>query len=243
MKTKPTFADLIRNKEIQFYTYGRKLDIDISQYGKYNLKLMEHLVESAGNKIIMNGDGLESHLATAENLYPLAEFVVYLQYTGSKRYSDQAVHVHANINKLNEHYQKPEREELINLAGQVVGDASSWVPEMPYFEKLWNFALDSAVGGMVGYPGYEHPRNDLSFRIRVAELAERYMIGTKQQIQRYKKYAFEALQNTTSIAEELKNNPGVLFKDPSRLRVTENNSRSARILAENIVHFHKFFST
>ncbi|MEK6940080.1 MAG: hypothetical protein AABX31_05105 [Nanoarchaeota archaeon] len=239
MNSKLSLKDLIRNKEINFYSYDRELDSTLSQYGKYNEKIISHLLKTAGNKIVMKGNGLEKHLTETENLYPLAQFVVYMQYSGSRRYPDLAIHVYADIEKLNQHYPKPKEEELVNGLGQVVGDASSWVPEMPYFEKLWNFALDSAIGGMVGYPGYEHPRDDLSFRTQVAYFAENHMVGTKKQLQRYKQYALDALRNATSIAQEFKNDPNLLFKEPYKLHEVVSNSRSARIIAENIAHFSK----
>ncbi|GEM_PF-1906563 len=239
MGTKLSLADLIRNKEIKFYSYGRELDSTLSQYGKYNEKIISHLLKTAGNKIVMKGDGLERHLTKMENLYPLAEFVVHMQHSGSRTFPDQAIHVKADINKLIQYYPKPDKEEICNLAGQVVGNASSWVPEMPYFEKVWNFAIDSVIGGIVGYPGYEHPLDDGSFRVRVADFAEDYMIGTKKQLQRYKQYALQALRNTTDRAEQLKSNPDLIFIDPHKLQEVENNSRSARIIAENINHFSK----
>ena len=239
MKSKSPLAELIKNKEIEFYSYGRKLDSNLSQYGEHNEKITSHLLTAAGHKIVVKGNGLEDYLTEVENLYPLVKFVVNMQDSGSGKYPDLAIHVEVDIEKLNQHYPQPKEEKLVNGFGQVVGDASSWVPEMPYFEKCWNFTLDSAVGGMVGYPGYEHPRNDLSFRIRVAEFAKFYMIGTKEQIQRYKKYALEALQSTTALAEEFKNNPNLLFKDPFKLHGLEFCSRSARIIAENINHFSK----
>ncbi|MDP3698527.1 MAG: hypothetical protein Q8R47_02985 [Nanoarchaeota archaeon] len=235
MEVKPSLAELIKHKEIEFYSYGRKLDSNLSQYGKYNEKVISHLLKTAGNKIVMKGNGLERHLNEMENLYPLAEFVVHMQDSGSRKYPDLAIHVDVDIEKLNQYYPKPKEEELVNGLGQVVGDASSWVPEMPYFEKVWNFALDQAVGGMVCYPGYEHPRNDLSFRIRVAEFAEHYMIGTKQQIQRYKKYALDALQNLTGLADQLKADPELIFHDDDyKLQGIQLNAKQAIIIAENI---------
>ena len=234
-----SLEDLIRSKEIEFFSYGRKLDTDLKDFGTYNLNLVKHVLPKAGNKISLKGVALEQYLSKPENLYSFAEFLIQFWYHGVSVQKKQhlAVHVDVDMDKLSSHYQKPTEEKLVNFSGQVVGDAASWVPEMPYFEKLWNFALDQAVGGMVGYPGYEHPRNDLSFRIRAAELAENYMIGTKQQIQRYRKYALESLNHVTGIADGLKNDPESIFDNYDQLQGLEMVSRHARIIAENIAHF------
>lgn len=228
---------LIRNKEIEFYSYERKLDTNLKNFGRYNWNLVKRILRDSGNKIRIQGCALENYLTKGENLYTLASFLTQLWSAGFKRYSDMAFHVCVDIEKLDTHYQRPKEEKLVNLLGETVCDAASWVPEMPYFEKLWNFALDSAVGGMVGYPGYEHPRSDEGFRILVADLAEHYMIGTPQQILRYKKYALESLGNVTRIADEFKNNPESIFEDPYKLHGLEIASSSARIIAGNVAHF------
>jgi len=235
MKAQPSLADLIRNKEITFYSYDRKLDTTISRYGKDNGNLIQHLLKTAGNKIVVKGSGLENHLASTQNLYSLTSFLVEMQSSGVKKFPDHAIYVHADVEKLTQHYPPLKEEKIVNLAGQVVGDSSGWVPEMPYFEKLWNFALCRAHTES----GYEYPRDENSFRYRIAEHAEKYMVGTKKQLRRYKQYALGALHKTTSLAEEFKDNPDLLFKEPYKLHDLEFGSRSARIIAENINHFSK----
>ncbi len=228
--------ELIRNKEIEFFSYGRKLNADIEDFGKYNLDLVKHLLKNVGNKISLKGSGLENYLTKPQNLYIFADFLTKLHYQGAKKYSDIAFQVNADIEKFGQHYQQPKEEKIVNILGEVVCDATGWVSEMPYFEKLWNFSLDWSIGGMFG-SGYNHPRSDAEFRALAARLAEIYLIGTPQQIQRYKKYALDALSRVMIISDELKNNPEAIFEESDKLYSLWTASRHARILARNVEHF------
>ena len=239
MVTTPSLEDLIRNKDIEFFSFGRKLDADIENFGSFNWDLVKHVVNQSGNNLVIKGKPLQDYLTNKNNLFGFANYLVQFYFEGAGRAGKTsfAIHVDTDIETLNQHYPQPAEEKLVNGLGQVVVDAASWVPEMPYFEKLWNFALDLAVGGAVGYPGYEHPRNDASFRCRIGELAENYMVGTRQQIQRYKKYALESLGKVTKIAGELKDDPESIFDDYYKLRGLEMVSCHTRIIAENIAYF------
>ncbi len=233
------FEELVKNGEVNFHSYGRKLEITVEDFGKYNWGLAKNLLQKSGNRIVVSGRGLENYLIEPENLYFIAEFLTQLRSEGANKFprSSFAVQVNVDISKFDNIYQKPKEEKIVNGLGQVVGDASNWVPEMPYFEKLWNFAVDSAVGGMVGYPGYEHPRDEESFRYRISELVESYMIGTPKQILRYRKYALDSLNNFFILEDKIKKNPNHVFKNPDCLRSLEENLRHARVIAENVMHF------
>ncbi len=237
-----SLENLILNKEIMFFSSGKKLDTNVENFGEFNWDLVKHIVKQSGNYLTVDGGiSLQKYLADQNNLYMFTHFLVQFWYAGvggGKR-QHMAVHVDVDIDKLGLHYRKPKKEKLIYGLGQVGGDAANWVPEMPYFEKCWNFALDQTVGGAVGYPGYEHPRDDQSFRDRVAELAENYMIGTKEQIQRYRKYALESLKHLTNIADELKNDPEQIFDSYARLLGLGAVLRQTQLIADNLV----FFST
>ena len=146
-------------------------------------------------------------------------------------------HVDADIEKINKHYKRPKEEPIYNGLCQKVCDAANWVPEIPYFEKLWNFALCSSIGGFVGYPGYEHPRDDASFRAEMRNHATSFMIGTKKQLKRYRAYAEEYLENALDIAEIIKKDPDFAFKSYHSLRSMEDSISKARHIAENLSDF------
>lgn len=231
-----TLEDLIRSKEIEFFSYGRKLDTEID-FGQYNWDLVKYLLQNAGNKISLKGSGLENYLAKPQHLYTLTGFLTQLWYKGVKKFPDIALHINVDIDAFEKDYRQPQEERLVNGLGEFACDAAGWVPEMVYFEKMWNFALDYAVGSMVGYPGYEHPRNDDSFRVRIADLAENYLIGTPQQIPRYKKYALDAVKSALSTTEELQKNPEGIFADYNILHSLEIIAHHARMIAANVAYF------
>ncbi len=243
MASTASLEDLIHNKEIEFYSSGRKFDTNLDNFGEHNWDLVKRIVKESGTYLVIKGNGLQEHLKTPQNLYSFTFFLIQSWFASYNKKQHFAIHVDVDIKKYNKHYKKPKKEELIDGTGQVVGNAASWVPEMPYFEKCWNFALDSAIGGMVGYPGHEHPREDESFRYIISQHAENYMIGTPQQIKRYKKYALESLSNVTRIAGELKKNPESIFDGYDKLHGLEMVTRHARIIAENITHFSFDYKT
>ncbi len=232
-----SLEDFIRNKKIEFVSYQRKLDTDLPDFGEYNWNLVKHITKQSGKYLTMKGDALEEYGRDVKNLYYLADFVVQLWSDAHQKYSDFGIRVLVDIDKFNQHYKQPKEEKLVNGLGKVVCDAASWVSEIPYFEKVWNFALCNAIGGMVGYPGYEHPKDDASFRNEIAEHAEHFMIGTPKQIERYKKYAYESLDATMTITEKLKKNPDSIFKDYYQLHGLAVAAHSAQQIAEMVTHF------
>lgn len=240
-----SLEDLIRNQDIEFYSYGKQLKTDLSNFGKYNWDLVKHILSQSGDKMAIKGKGLESYLTKVENLYCFANFLTQFwcerECTGMY-HQNWSVHVDVDINQFSEHYQQPTEEKILNGLGQVVCDAASWVPEISYFEKSWNFALCSAVGGVVGYPGYEHPRDDLSFRREMARHAENFMIGSREQIKRYKKYALEYVNTIINLVDELKADPESIFNDSlndSRYQLMglQQVAECAERIAENVVIF------
>lgn len=234
-----SLEELIRNGGIEFYSYGRKIDADIDDFGEYNRDLVQHIIGNAGKCISIAGKGLEQYLKDESNLFCLADFVSFLWFEGAKkrRFTGACIHVDVDITKFDEHYIQPKEEPLINGLGQKVCDAADWVPEMRYFEKTWHFALCDAIGGMVGYPGYEHPRSDSEFRHHISGHISDYMIGTKAQLHRYKRYARESLKKVIDDTDDLKYDPESIFYETLKLREIEMNARYAIEVAENIQHF------
>ncbi len=240
----PTFEELVSNKEIEFYSRGRKLHSTVINFGTYNWELVKHIIGQAGNSIVMKGSGLEEHLYDAQNLYELANFAVQLYFTGSKKYrSGWGIHVDVDIDNFDAHYKQPSEEKITNGLGQVVCDAATWANDIPYFEKSWNFALCEAIGGAVGYPGYEWPKDDKAFRRERAIHAEHFMIGTRDQIQRYRKYALKHLNNAIAISDEFKKDPDSIFQDPYRVMSLEITLKQARRIAENVLNFSIDYDT
>ena len=236
MTSNVSLEDLIRSKDIEFFSSGRKLDTNLDNFEKYNLDLMKHVVKQSGSYLTIKGDGLQDYLINADNLYALAAFAVHFLYVGTGsigKKSHLAIHVDVDIEKAGQHYQKPTEEKLFNGLGKAVVDATSWVPEMPYFEKLWNFAIDYAVSADC----HGHPGDEGSFRYIVSEFAENFLIGTPQQIPRYKRYALDVLPAVTKIADDLKNNPQGIFVDYTLLHSLETVAHHARLIAANVAHF------
>lgn len=231
-----TLEDLIHNKKIEFVSYQRKLKTDITDFGEYNWNLVNYLTKQSGKYVTIAGEGLEEYLKDVKNLYYFVDFVIQLWSDAHKTYPDFGVRVDVDIHKFDT-YKQPKEEKLVNGLGQVVCDAAKWVPEIPYFEKVWNFALCNAIGGLVGYPGYEHPKNDISFRNEMAEHAENFMIGTSKQIERYKKYALDSFNAVIAITEKLKKNPDSIFEDYYQLHGLATVAHSAQNIAEMVTHF------
>lgn len=231
--------ELIKDGSIEFYSYGRKLDTAVADFGQYNWDLIHHITEKAGNRIVITGPGVYKHLSDPDNLYSFADFLNQVWYSGTtKRYKEGInIHVEVDIETLAYHYKQPTSEPMINGLGQFVCDSKDWVPEMSYFEKMWNFALDSAIGGMVGYPGHEHPLTDRHFRHVIARHAQNYMIGTKQQLQRYKKCARQYLDGLFRLTKKLRKDPDYIFENPWTLMSIQQAANDARQVAENVQCF------
>jgi len=234
-----SLEDLIRQDRIQFYSCGRKLDTQIDDFGNYNWDLVKHLTKHSGKYMTIKGDGLQEYLQDPGSLYHLAGFLVQMWGDDKNYHYDggMSFHVEANIHSFYQHYIQPEEELIINGLGQKVGDAKDWAPLIPYFEKMWNFALCDAIGGMVGYPGYEHPRCDESFRHEIRHHAQSFMIGTKEQLDRYREFARH--YSEAAIRDMLVHvkDREKMFKDTWSLHTIARNIDDARHIAENIEHF------
>lgn len=127
---------------------------------------------------------------TKSKIYELTDSLADLLVKKLKKGSDIKIHVEADIEEINKHYcMVPEEEWIINGLGQKVVNTAEWLPRMLYFEKGWNFALCDAMGGWVGYPGYEWPTTEECFEAVVAGHAKNFVIGTKEQLLRYEYYA------------------------------------------------------
>ncbi|PIO05350.1 hypothetical protein COT47_05200, partial [Candidatus Woesearchaeota archaeon CG08_land_8_20_14_0_20_43_7] len=191
----------------------------------------------AGKYLTITGQALEGYLVDTRNIFRLAEFLTGLWWTAGCGRFDGGISIHVDIDIEKIDYKKPESEALYNGLGQKVGDSSTWVPEMVPFEKMWNFAIDTAVGGMVGYPGYEHPRSDEGFRHCVAQHAQNYMIGTKKQLGRYKKYADQYFDAVLRSVDKIKADKEAMFKDPYILHAIQYAAADAKKISENIQYF------
>lgn len=234
-----SLEELIRSDKIRFYSSGRKIDIAIKDFGEYNKELVRHITEKSGNCISVTGEALEEYLKDPSNLFCLADFVNDLHFEGmSNRYpAGVCIHVDVDITKFDETYIQPKEEPFINGLGQKVCDAADWVPEMPYFEKMWHFALCEAIGCIVGYPGYEHPRSDKEFRHHIAGHISDYMIGTKGQLKRYRRFAEVSLKKMIDCAKDIMDDPGMIFRRTWILLEIEMCARYTRELLDNINRF------
>lgn len=203
MPESSSLEELIRNKEIEFFSYGRRLDTDLENYGEYNRDLLKHLVQKSDNFITIRGSALQSYLINEDNLYNFASFVGCLWYcydsvASVSKKPQLAIHVEVDVNILGQYYQKPTEEEMINGAGQIF-DVTDWAPEILYFDKIWSFVLYGALFET----GHEHPRDDASFRYQMTGQAEIFMIGTKEQLTRYKTYALNSLLGVEAMARHI----------------------------------------
>src|SRR3989338_1742100 len=95
-------------------------------------------------------------------------------------------HVDVDITKFEKYYTKEPNEKLVNGLGQYIAKTSDWLPHMNEFEKRWNFALCRSIGDSVGYPGYEHPTTEKQFEAEISINSLNFLIGTKDQLSRYK---------------------------------------------------------
>jgi len=197
--------ELIRTGDVKLYSNGKKLDATLKDFGKYNVYvnfrqyLMDHLFKQAKDCVVVKGDKLKELLTETHGLDNLAAFVTHLWVRSWNKEGDLSIHVDVDIEELSAFYPKKETK-LNNFLVQQL-NATDWFPEMSQFEKDWNFCLCSEVGGVIGYPGYEWPRTDACFRYEVAHHATNFMIGTKEQLKRYKKYAARS-----QFKEEVKKN-------------------------------------
>lgn len=108
-------------------------------------------------------------------------------------------HVNADITKFSLKALTDETAVLSNLRGSSVIHYRDWGAGFPEADLSWNLSHCDAIGTIVGYPGYEWPRNRESYLHSVAEHAISSMIGTHEQLERYRDYgrlADSVLANT-----------------------------------------------
>jgi hypothetical protein len=101
-----SLEDLIRNKDIEFYSYGRLLDTEVEDFGEYNWDLIHNMTKTAGNRIVITGPGVYQYLKDPKNLYNFTDFVNQVWHSGTtKRYKDGInIHVDVDIEALAYHY-------------------------------------------------------------------------------------------------------------------------------------------
>lgn len=240
-----SLEDLVRQDRIQFYSCGRKLDTQIDDFGEFDQDLAMHLAGHSGKYMTITGDGLQDYLKEPANLCHLAGFLVQMWF-GEKDYhfdGGMSFHVDVNIHSFYDHYIQPGEEPLINGLGREICDCHDWVPEIPYLEKMWTFALCGAIGGMVGYPGYEHPRSDSGFRHEMRHHAQSFMIGTKDQLARYREHARHYSDAAIRDLLVLVKDSEMMFDDTWSLMTISQNLDSARRIAENIGHFQACYES
>ena len=182
-------SELVKRGEIEFYSQGKKLDTNISDLGIFNGKLLNHLHTQADDYVKIRGGSelvefLSGLKATQKypGLYDLAQDLVRLWGHNTER----RFHVDVDIGDINKKILK-ENIILKNGLNQIVADATEWGSGLLYSEKIWNWALCSAIGGFIGYPGYEWPNESKSFEYEVQAHAQWFLIGTKDQLGRYQR--------------------------------------------------------
>ncbi len=204
-----TLYHRIRNGEIGFYNKDKKLDSQIDDVGEYGWKLIEHIIKQSDNYLTIKGSGLDSYIINGleiflwekENLFALTDFMIQML---SKNH-DAKFHVEAGLEKINAGYPQERESFLYNGLGHKTANVKDWLPNGTVFERDWNLFLCSAIGGLVGYPGYEWPRTEKTFEAVCAEHAGDFLIGTKSQLSRYEDYAKKFPKYADSIRENLRN--------------------------------------
>jgi len=233
-----SIGDLVRNKKIKFHSYGRVLDTDIDDYGKYNWDLIRHLVDQSGRRVAIRGLELETYLRDMGNIIEITNFVTQLWQAGTERYHEGiASNVEVDINAFDKYYPKPTEEQITKRLEQGLSDSITWVLEIPEFERRWNFSLMLAVGGMIGFPGYESPSTEEAFREEMRVFAESHMVGLPHQVNRYIGYALHRHAKVLSISNAIRDKPEILFTDPYQLQRLQVASMQTRNIAENVAHF------
>ena len=175
-------AQLVRSEDIKFFNKNIKLDTNIIDFGKYYEKLAGHIAKQSERYLTINGNGLEEFLYKKNNLYELAGLLVFIwDKSISKNIKDEIkVHVEADIEKINKNYEKEKSND------KTTKDIRRYFPKMPEFEKQWNAALIYEFGSWGGSPGYEWPEDKGDYEYEIAERAISFVIGTKDQLKRYK---------------------------------------------------------
>ncbi|MBI5398530.1 hypothetical protein HZB03_03630 [Candidatus Woesearchaeota archaeon] len=177
-------SDIVKNEGITFHSKGRQLDARLQDYGEYDWNLVRYLISQADSYMLVRGDRLEEFLRTPRNLNLMTNFLVQLLSAGH----DMSFHVDTDIERIATSYPKQPEDAIVNLLGQRIA-TMSWLSDKTEFERMWNFSLCEAIGGWIGYPGYEWPLNAEAFEEESANHATMFMIGTQQQLQRYKTWA------------------------------------------------------
>jgi hypothetical protein len=184
----PSLTDLVKKGKIEFYSKGSRLDTGSACSEETNWDLVTHLLLQSSSYLTIKGRGLEEHLSDMQNLWPFTDFLVKLRYNDY----DIKIHVEADIEKLDKKYSR----------------YSSWsyakeLPELSCFDNLWNLALCCSI-----YYPWEQPFSATRFKAEVAFHATMFMIGTKQQLERYRtfdRYNPACLQKIEENLEEFLN--------------------------------------
>lgn len=136
------------------------------------------------------------------NVYELTHFLMAISAEKSEKREKIRFYVEADINKIDQHYSRGGEGCIANLPGTIVVKTADWLTHLPQFERMWNFALCDAVGSWQG-PGYEWPMSEEEFEETIAEHAQTFLIGTKEQLQRYEHYMIKFPERSSRIKEAL----------------------------------------
>lgn len=196
-----SLPELIKNKKIEFYYFSHKVDNLPHDFGKFEWDLIKKVTDCPANYLTIKGKKLEDFLIEPQNIGDLTGFMVQLWYVKH----DLKIHVEADIEKITKKYTGKRVQHLYNGLGEKTKETTNWLKDKTIFERDWNLSLCSAIGGMVGYPGYEWPQNAREFKFVCAEHAERFMIGTKRQLARYLDYGLLAPASFNKIEDNIKN--------------------------------------
>ena len=128
--------------------------------------------------MVISGDGLQDYLSHTTNLQELSNFIVQMySKTGNPDFN---FYLDIDIEKMVTNYalkkKLPESELQIGYAQ----DTFFWAPQLSSFERCFYIAFDIAMGGFVGYPGYEHPQSKEHFQYTVKNLSENFHIGNPE---------------------------------------------------------------
>ncbi len=177
-------AQLVRSEDIEFFNKNIKLDTNISDFGKNYKKLADYIAKQSERYLTIKGNGLEEFLYKKHNLHELAGFLIFiLDKSISKNIEDEIkVHVEADIEEINKNYEKEKSDD------KTTKDIKKYFPKMPEFERQWNAALIHEFAFWVGFPGYEWPESKRDYEYEIANRATSFVIGTKDQLKRYKNY-------------------------------------------------------
>lgn len=183
-------ASMINSKGMKFISGNGEIEIECNDFSKEKKEIINKIISNCTDYLIIEADELYRLLDSRESLCSFALFLKDLMFPNKPfEKKDIRILVKTDLNKLSTTYQNLCRRNpvLKNKFSSYSFDMISG--QMSLFEQHWNIAINEAINHRYSYIGRDKPRDVKSSMYLTIEIAQKFIIGKGDQLDRYIVYA------------------------------------------------------